>query len=66
MLAVRTVSEWKEALDGAGTRPVVALFSSAADVGCRLLGPVFARLPDAEEGAFQDHTWCTPTPCTLH
>lgn len=51
-MPIKTVSEWKAALDAAGARPVAALFTSSADVGCRLLAPVFARLPDSEAEAF--------------
>jgi hypothetical protein len=50
---VGTVSEWKDALVAAGDKPVCALLSSAQLVGCRLLGPAFARLPDAADGAFE-------------
>ena len=46
------MSEWKQALDAAGERPVCALFANSADIPCRLALPAFARLPEEEEGAF--------------
>lgn len=52
VLRVSSVSEWKQALHEAADRPVCALFANSADVGCRVLSPIFARLPDAEDGAF--------------
>ena len=51
VLHISTTSEWKEALDQAGDRPVCALFTNGEDVGCRVLAPVFARLPDAGDGS---------------
>ena len=49
VLHISTTSEWKEALDQAGDRPVCALFTNGEDVGCRVLAPVFARLPEEGE-----------------
>ena len=48
---VSTVSEWKEYLAAAGSRPVVALFTSSADLTCRIFGPAFARLAGPPVGA---------------
>ena len=48
---MQTVSEWKEALANAGSRPVCALFTSAQDVRCRVLTPAFSRLSAVPEGA---------------
>ena len=52
VLKVSTVSEWKAALDEAADRPVCALFANSAHPGCRILAPIFARLPDQQEGRF--------------
>ena len=49
---VSSLSEWKEALDGAGERPVCALLTDSVDVGCRVLVPAFNKLPDAEGERF--------------
>ena len=46
-----TVSEWKEYLAAGGSRPVVALFTSSADLTCRIFGPAFARLAGPPVGA---------------
>ena len=44
---VHSVSEWKEQLDAAGERLVVAFFSNSLHLGCRVLSSMFLRLPDA-------------------
>jgi len=52
--AVGSVSAWKQALENAGSRPVVAFFSSSSHLGCKILAPVYNRLPAAEEFAGLD------------
>lgn len=49
VVRVGTVSEWKAALADAGGRPVCAMFSASADVGCRILSPMYMRVPDMPE-----------------
>ena len=49
---VHTVSEWKELLVGAGERPLCAMFSASADVGCRIFSSMFLRVPDMPEEDF--------------
>ena len=46
---VSTVSEWKDALLASGERPVCAMFSASADVGCRIFTPMYLRIPDMPE-----------------
>ena len=52
--SVSTLTEWKDALAAAGDRLVVAFFSNTIHLGCRVLGPMFLRLPDHNEGEFAD------------
>ena len=51
---VHSVTEWKDALIAAGSKLVVVMFSTSTDVGCRILNPMFLRLPEANEGEFAD------------
>jgi thiol-disulfide isomerase/thioredoxin len=51
---VHSVTEWKDALIAAGSKLVVVMFSKSTDVGCRILNPMFLRLPEANEGEFAD------------
>ena len=49
VVRVGTPTEFKDALDDAGTRPVVCMFAGAKDLGARVLLPVYHRLPAADE-----------------
>jgi len=48
VVRVGSVSQWHEALEAAGERPVVALFATSGNIGCRLLAPTFNRVPNAD------------------
>lgn len=52
VVSVGSVGEWKDALLAAGSNLVVAMFSTSTDVGCRILNPMFLRLPEANDGEF--------------
>ncbi len=49
VVRVESVDEWKAALDNADDRPLVLFASAKQSIGCRVLGPIFARLPDVHE-----------------
>jgi len=55
VVTVGTLNEWKDALVNAGDKLVVALFSLNTDVGCRILSPMYLRLPEANDGEFADN-----------
>ena len=56
VVSVSSVSEWKQALVDAGSRPLVALFIASSDLTCRIVGPAFSRLagPKEDEGVAED------------